>query len=1126
MKDHKPVFYDAQQRRWRRTRLVLEISGGLVTLLLFTFLVNAIQKADLPQLLLPDPRSGLHPVRERRRTKPPARRLVSKNRVATLGRVPEKYEPLRAAFYVSWDRTSLASLQEHYRDFDLLIPEALHVVSPDGRLILESDPGLRRWLQRPNVEMPTMSMVNNFDGSVWRSRELAKILADPRTRHRLVDDLVHFVSAAGQAGLVVDFEEVPQASQADLRLLVQELAAAIHGVNLKLMVTVPAGDETYDYSYFARQADAVILMNYDQHWPESRPGPIAAQDWFQQNLNMALRKVPPEKLVVAIANYAYDWTIRRLHKAAVNAQSYTFQQAVVTAQESEATVEFDPDVLNPHFAYADEDNRTHRVWMLDGVTAYNEVRACVRAGVRGTALWRLGSEDNSLWPIWQTPNPDDSTRAKLSEIPPGYDLILEGDGDIWRITGTPQKGLRTFSYESGTDAITDESYVRYPLSYRIDQAGGAKRKIALTFDDGPDPRFTPRVLDILKAKGVTGTFFVIGLEANKAPGLLRRTYNEGHEIGNHTYTHPHLDEISRTQVAMELNLTERLIESLLGVKATLFRPPYGIDHQPETSDEVRLLPTVQSLGYLIVGSKIDPHDWGEEGGKPPPPAETIVSRVLEQAQGGEGNVVLLHDGGGNRDATVAALPVIIDRLRAAGFALVTLSALLGKTRAQIMPPLNSEDFWRARVDAFIFDLYHWLQLGFAWVFVAGIVLVSARALFIGLLALVEKMRPPPGDHPEFRPLVSVLIPAYNEEDVIVETVRAALDSNYPRFEVIVMDDGSTDATSPRLEETFGSDPRLRLFRQANQGKSAALNRTLDEATGEIVVTLDADTSIDREAIPKLVRHFADSRVGAVAGNAKVANRNRWLTRWQALEYITSQNLEKRAFDLLNCITVVPGAIGALRAAAVRACGGFPSDTLAEDTDLTLALRRGGWHILYDDEAIGRTQAPETPGALVRQRFRWTFGTLQAAWKHRDTFARRRYGTLGWIALPNIFLFQILLPLFSPVIDLLFVGSLVLWGLAEFRVTQVPPIWTAQDLERSLLFFVGFMVIDLLTCVIAFALEKDEDWALLAPLLLQRFYYRQMMYWVLFRTLVWAVQGRAVGWGVSTPTPKPTTVETA
>jgi len=400
-------------------------------------------------------------------------------------------------------------------------------------------------------------------------------------------------------------------------------------------------------------------------------------------------------------------------------------------------------------------------------------------------------------------------------------------------------------------------------------------------------------------------------------------------------------------------------------------------------------------------------------------------------------------------------------------------------------------------------------------------LVSGRALIVGILALVEKMRPAPQDHPEYQPDVSILIPAYNEEAVIVETVSAALVSHYPKLEVLVVNDGSKDRTAELVRSNFGRDPRVRLLTQSNHGKPSALNRGLAEATGEIVVSIDADTIVDPEAVPRLVRHFADRKVGAVAGNVKVMNRNRWITRWQALEYITSQNLEKRAFDLLNCIPVVPGAVGAWRTDVLRSNGGFSGDTVAEDTDLTLTIRRNGWKILYDEDAIGHTEVPANVDMLVRQRFRWTFGTLQAVWKHRDTAGNPRYGTLGWIAIPNIFLFQIVLPLVSPMIDLLFLMSLGLWGLGQLRIARLPQLWTSQDVERSLIFFAIFMVIDLFTCVVAFALERHEDWTLLAPLILQRFYYRQMMYVVLFSAIREAVRGRPVGWrGVEPQLPPP------
>jgi cellulose synthase/poly-beta-1,6-N-acetylglucosamine synthase-like glycosyltransferase/spore germination protein YaaH/peptidoglycan/xylan/chitin deacetylase (PgdA/CDA1 family) len=1124
MPERKPIFYDQERRRWRRTRRVLEIAGGLFTLVLVIFLINVGRNPELPDILRADTHGGLHAIRTHLPLLKPKTGRGRKRKIAALGVIPQNYDPLRAAFYEEDDASSLASLQLHYRDIDLLIPDSLHAAWIDGHLEIDRNTKLNAWMksmQATGLELPVMPMVNNYNGKDWAIKDMAEMLALPASRERLTKSLTDFATQQHQAGVVVDFEQVPKSSMEDFQHFIHDLGESLRAANLKLMVALPAADWSYDYKYLAAQADAMILMNYDFHYPTSEPGPIAAQDWFVTNIQNIVKLVPPEKIVMGIANYGYDWQAKSKSVPHPIAQPVTFQQAIVTAVESETDVEFDSDSLNPHYSYGDEKNNVHQVWMLDALTAYNELRAAERAGVRGTALWRLGMEDPSIWFIWDATHPDDAIRSKVEDVPPGYDLILEGQGDVWRITNTPQSGRREFDYDASTDLFTDETFKTYPLSWRIDQMGYLPHKIALTFDDGPDPEWTPKIIDILHEKQVPAAFFVIGESANQDPQIIKREFDLGNEVGNHTFTHPDFETISKAQLQFELNLTELLLESNLGVKTLLFRPPYGIDHQPETASEIAMLPIPQSMGYIIVGAQIDPHDWGEPDGGTPPPVDTIVQRVITDAQSSKGNIILMHDGGGDRSHTVAALPQIIDGLRAKGYEFVSVGTLLGQTRAQVMPPLTHEEWLLARADAFAFEAFRWFRFGISFIFMTGILLVSARALIIGLLALAEKLRPNPADHPEYKPNVTVMIPAYNEESVIVDTVRSALASVYPKLEILVIDDGSSDRTAELVRSNFGSDPRVRLLLQPNRGKPAALNHALSEATGEIVVSIDADTIVDPEAVPRLVRHFVNPKVGAVAGNVKVMNRNKWLTRWQALEYITSQNLEKRAFDLLNCIPVVPGAAGAWRTDLLRANGGFSGDTVAEDTDLTLTIRRNGWKILYDEDAIGRTEVPDTVEALIRQRFRWTFGTLQAVWKHRDAVGKPRYGTLGWIAIPNIFLFQIILPLVSPVIDLLFILSIALWGLAQLRIARLPQLWTLQDVERSLVFFAIFMLIDLLTCVVAFALEKHEDWTLLAPLILQRFYYRQMMYVVLFRALKEAVQGRPVGWrGVEPQIPAP------
>jgi len=1146
MKERKPIFYDSEKVRWRRTRRILEVSGLLLTLLLVYFFITVAGSVELPSSLIPDTRPVYHSVKQKKNSKPQNTRQRHL-RVARIGQIPEGYDPLRAAFFVSWDANSLATLKKHYKDLDLLMPEQLHAVTPDGALTVVDyergsekvkvtpeqaiavlkDDKLHQWMRslNPPIELPMMGLLNNYDGTVWRVEEMDQMLADAEARARLVRDTVQYAVEAHQSGIVVDFEEVPLKSQPNFRQFIAELAPALHAANMKLMVALPARDDDYDYAFFGRETDAIILMNYDQHWLTSPPGPIAAQDWFMENLRQIRDVVPAQKIVVGIANYAYDWALPVKKGDPPHAEEFSVQEALLHAHESEADVDFDATALNPHYSYDDEQDHTHQVWLLDAVTAYNELRACERLGVQGTALWRLGTADTSLWPIWDAVNADDATRAKLENLPPGPDLILEGAGDIWHITDVPKPGKRSFTYDNISDLITSEKYDAIPLSYDIDQIGAAKNKLVISFDDGPDRRWTPRILDVLKEKKAPAVFFVVGENANANPDILKREYNEGHEIGNHTFTHPQFDEISHTQLKWELNLTQRLIESTLGVKSILFRPPYGIDHQPEYAEEVAQLPYPQDMGYLIVGQRVDPDDWRVDGNRPQRPAEEIVEDVVKQAK--NGNIILLHDGGGQREQTVEALPLIIDRLRTEGYEFTSVAGLLGQTRDAVMMPLTFREKIVARADGVIFGIFQWSRFAIATVFVLGIVLVSGRAVIIGILAIIEKLRPDHAKEPNPLPAVTVLIPAYNEETVIVDTVNSVLLSDVKDLHVIVVDDGSTDRTMELLQANFGRNDAVQIVHQVNHGKAAALNNALSHARTEIVVTIDADTEIEPDAIRKLLRHFSDPKVAAVAGNVKVGNRSRWLTRWQALEYVTSQNMEKRAFDLLNCITVVPGALGAWRKKAIEDGGGITADTVAEDADLTIAIRRLGWRIAYDEEAIAWTEAPETPGALIRQRFRWTFGTLQSFWKHSNTLFQPKYGTLGFVALPNIFVFQIVLPLISPLLDLLFFGSLVLWGLAQLRITQIPQMWTTADVQRSVVFFLAFLIIDVLTCVVAFALERHEDWTLLIPVLLQRFYYRQLMYIVLFRSVKEAVSGRPVGWrGVEHEPPRPATPQAA
>ncbi len=482
-----------------------------------------------------------------------------------------------------------------------------------------------------------------------------------------------------------------------------------------------------------------------------------------------------------------------------------------------------------------------------------------------------------------------------------------------------------------------------------------------------------------------------------------------------------------------------------------------------------------------------------------------------------GSIILLHDGGGDRTQTVKALPMIIDGVRARGYDIVPVSELMGKQVADVMPPITADERWAARVDSFVFWLFGLFRAAIVLVFFLGDTLMTFRLLSVGALAIYDRL----GDRKRgqqfshgYRPPVAVLIPAFNEEKVIVNTVQAVLDSDYPSLRVIVVDDGSKDSTYEVACEAFRREierGQVLVLTKENSGKAEALNFGLSYAEEEIFVGIDADTIIAPDAISKLVDHFADPEVAAVAGNTKVGNRVNLWTRWQALEYITSQNFERRALDVFGAVTVVPGAIGAWRTLAVRAAGGFHPDTVAEDADLTMSLLEQGGRVYYEDRALAWTEAPTHPSGLMRQRFRWSFGILQAVWKHRRVFARK--GTLGWVALPNIVIFQILLPLVSPFIDLMFIlGALTYAVNRYFHPLAADP----ADFLKLVMFFAAFLVIDFIASVIAFSLERreagqGEDVWLLAHVWLQRFAYRQLFSIVLFKTLKRAIDGRPFSW---------------
>ncbi|HET9628679.1 MAG TPA: glycosyltransferase [Novosphingobium sp.] len=1092
-----PVFLDRTGRRRRRVRIVSLLALLALVLASVIFATTVVEVPPAPPL----------PIGYERLAPLPFRAQVSrlKHQVTGLFRprggaaAASSGHPLTLGFYSPAAEDGTASLTHHIDQIDWLAPTLLSL-DPSGNLRVSEDPTLRRIVTNAIHRPLVMPVVQNVASGTWNGTATAALIHDPRRRAVLVGQIANWLAHSGDAGIMFDFENLPDRSLPDLVKLVSETRAALAPRGQLVSVTAPVDSPAWPMRALAAAADKLVLMAYDEHWQGGQAGPIASNEWFAQRVSAELKGVPQGKVIVALGEYGYDW-----HDG--HADALTADEAWLMAHDSETKPTFVPAIGNAGFAYADEVGHQHEVWMQDAAASWNQLLQLRRMGIENVGLWRMGSEDPGFWTVltdWRAHRP----QTRIESILGDQNVDVEGNGEILRIAAEPQAGTRSLAFDPHTGQITAEAYGQLPLPYVVQRTGARPKQVALTFDDGPDPDWTPKILATLEQYHVPATFFIVGESGASNRGLLQRMVADGDELGNHSYTHPNMAAESDMGIKLELNATQRLIEAYTGRSTRLFRAPYFGDAEPTTADELGPGLIAQQQGYTLVGLHVDTADWKRPG------VQAIVDQAVQQVENAtpdrSGNIMLLHDGGGDRSQTVAALPRIIERLQHDGYQFVPVSTLAGLHRDAVMPRITGSDLAAVQADVFGFAVISAGISALYWMFFFAIALGVGRAISLTVLALIpDRRHRPPAEADGDQPTVTVIIPAFNEERVIEDSVRRILESDYPHLEVIVADDGSKDATSAIVAKAFAGEPRVRLMTLVNGGKASALNRALRYAKGEIVVALDADTQFERDCIAKLVRWFAEPRIGAVAGNAKVGNRVNLVTKWQAIEYVTAQNVERRALARFDAITVVPGAVGAWRRAALDAVGGYPEDTLAEDQDLTIAIQRKGWKVVYDEQAVAWTEAPETFQALSKQRFRWSFGTLQCLWKHRAVLRQGRPGGLAYIGMPQAWLFQIIFAMVSPLIDLALAVSI---GGTILRVVEHGWAQTQTDVLRMAAYWIGFLVIDLACGLIAFRIDVRGEKFRPLLLLAQRFVYRQLMYSVVIRAVSAALHGRVQGWG--------------
>ncbi len=1120
------VFRDDSGRRWRRVRRGLAFVGVVTTLLTLALVASVLIPPLIPEFkpVAPSSKSlpkfaGTRGARARRVKREQlyavleARRAVSSVKNAARlfgaqmngGTADSTSRPTRVGFYVPWADNSLASVREHATDLDWIVFEWAFVPAKADTLTYVDTKQLARFYGvydslPAEKRAKVMLMVSNYDRRMehFNPEGVRAMLSTPAQRALIATQLAAEVKKYHLGGVTLDLEEVPKDSYAGLidfsRRLHDELAP-LHAVTSE---TIAPSTDPALIRALATVHDKLFLMLYDEHYGHGDAGPVASQGWYAAQASRLLAYVPRQKAILAVAAYGYDWN----DSNPVNSgETMTFQEVMWRARENHVVIHFDRNSGSPYVAWTDPDSTDHLAWYSDAVTGYNEVKIGRSLGAGGFAIWRLGGEDRALWDALDAASVD-AAKTALAVLPSGYDVEFTGPGgEILRLASTPTNGSRTVTADDRLGLISGEQIRRYPTPFVVERYGKSAHRVALTFDDGPDGKWTAAILDTLASRGVKAMFFVVGRNVEAHIPTLRREVREGHEFGNHTFSHPNLAMTPKFLTKLEIDANERLLEALLNRRTVFFRPPFLGDANPSTADELIPVQIATQRGYVTAGLRVDGEDWVKGT-----TAATIIRNVL--AERDSGNVVLLHDGGGNRAATVAALGPIIDSLRARGDTLVLLSELAGIPASAAIPPLSAGSTFARDVELISFSSIGAIEWLVYWFFLSAVIIGALRLLFIMILAAahrVSKKIPVP-----YNADVSIIVPAYNESTVIAATVRSLLrQAHRGDIEIVVVDDGSPDDTFEVVKREFAGDSRIAVYRKANGGKASALNYGLERSKHEIVICLDADTQFTRKTVARLIAPMIDPAISAVAGNAKVGNRTNLVTRFQAVEYVTSQNLERRAFAMLNCITVVPGAVGAWRKTDVIAAGGFSDDTLAEDQDLTLSLGRAGKRVVYAEDAIAYTEAPTTMRMLARQRFRWSFGTLQCAWKHRDMTLRARYGSLGLVALPNLWIFQIFYAAISPLADLLFVWSLFSVLLVKVQHGEE---YALVNLESILTLYALFLLVDWLAAVIAFLMEPREDKTLTWVIFLQRFTYRQVMYWVVLRSITAAIRGQVVGWG--------------
>lgn len=996
-----------------------------------------------------------------------------------------------AGFIPYDDPTALAGLRAHCRDLDTVYYHAFTYGSPDSAI---------RALGSNGAAFPLPEFNTGFAS---RNRPLAYPILSP-VLGTSTEALAHIFSGPDRAaafqtqldaldltgvdgGFCIDMAAYPD-------MPADALLPLFSGLNTWLapqdLTSCLIGNIDAGFWQSAALVDVVgkpVMQGFQA--PNSPATAPAAQGWFAPAIAAAQARVTPEKLSIALGSFSTLWKSGQR-----TAERLPFAEAMLRAGLFEATVGFAASTGNTNIRYLDTDRRLNQIWVLDAVSFHNQ-----RTVINGTpelTLWPLGYEDPSVWALLAAKTPPAAAKPVLdADIDLSDHVTVEGAGPFSTHIAHAVTGSRQVTLSADSALVVAQTYAKIPSPRRVGLFGGnSELNLSVVFDGLGSTRQTNILLDLLAEHNISATFFVSTSDILLSESLVEKLVAAGHSIGTKTTPRESRSAFFEFLSTTRNNLPQWLLQDNLSHHALLVQNPSRYGQFPGDRAVLDQLQDLQTSGYLPVYSNLSA-PYG-----PFSPLSFVV-QVRKTAFIAPASVLSFDFSEDNDRATNQVLPEILERLERDGFTFTTLPEIAGITPAQAFPTSGNQPVMRDQA-------IYWLMTT-TWIGVQNFVfllalIVALRSPIYLLLAFLRREKYP--FDPDFQPPVTVIIPAYNEAKVILKTMASVLASDYPNLRVIVVDDGSSDHTADVVANVAKTDSRVSLIEQTNHGKWYAEDHALNAVETPIFIIVDADTLLQKDAIKYLVQPFASDEVGAVAGTVEIGNRDNVITACQVIEYKISQNVMRRAYEVFNGILVVPGAIGAWRTDAVFDSGLVSGDTITEDADLTVALHRGGFKVVYAPMARSYTEAPNSVKSFMQQRLRWSLGMLQVAWKHRGSVTEGR--PVGFVSILDAVWYRIVSSLVYPLVDLIIITTVATWG---YQLLTRGAIGVSDLSAEVILLFLLLTLLDVLNLAAAFWFERKLDWKLLFLVPFLRFGYRQLLYISSMRSILHALSGRLRGW---------------